>query len=203
MNSSKDIYRLKVPTPKSWSTKAKENLDLLLIDHAWCEKRAAIFALKLIQCYPRYGWLLHECSRIVREEMRHFEMVQDLMNERGVTYHALSSPVYAKALHQMIQSEEPYRFLDLCLVGALIEARSCERFKCLQTVLEDQGICDFYQTLYHAEKRHFLGYIDMARQVASEEAIAKRWDVLSTKEGELIMAPEGVFRFHSGQPKST
>jgi tRNA-(ms[2]io[6]A)-hydroxylase len=195
---------LLVPTPDAWLAMAVSRLDLLLLDHAQCEKKAASTALNLIYRYPQYDDLIYRLSRFAREELRHFEKVLDLMKARGYRYDHLAPGRYAKGLHEQIEKSEPARLIDTLLVCAFIEARSCERFRALLPRL-DAELAKFYGGLLAAEERHFTTYLAMAESFALPQGIdvASRITRLAQKEAELIQAPDSVFRFHSGVPEQS
>lgn len=190
------------PTPRAWVDWALDNQSLLLIDHANCEKKAASTALNLLYRYVDHYQLLDKLSRLAREELRHFEQVIALMKARGVTYPQLSASRYAGALKQQVRTAEPGRLTDTLLVGAIIEARSCERFAMLAPVL-DKELGEFYQSLLKSESRHFVDYLKLAEAVASRREIEERLSLLLACERELIEEPDTEFRFHSGVPPAT
>ena len=184
-------------TPAAWVSWAMENPELLLVDHANCEKKAASTALNLMYRYVDQPRLLHKLSRLAREELRHFEQVFALMQKRGVAYPQLSASRYAGELRRAVRGNEPGRLVDTLLVGALIEARSCERFAALIPVL-DAELADFYSSLLKSEARHFEDYLGMAAGLAPAAEINERLAVLRSREAELIQSPDTEFRFHSG-----
>ena len=184
-------------TPLSWVEWALENPEVLLVDHANCEKKAASTALNLMYRYVDQPRLLHKLSRLAREELRHFEQVFALMQKRGVAYPQLTASRYAGELRRAVRGNEPGRLVDTLLVGALIEARSCERFAALIPVL-DAELADFYSSLLKSEARHFEDYLGLAAGLASAAEIDERLAVLRTREAELIQSPDAEFRFHSG-----
>jgi tRNA-(ms[2]io[6]A)-hydroxylase len=187
-------------TPAAWVDWALENPAILLIDHANCEKKAASSALNLLYRYVEQDKLLHKMSRLAREELRHFEQVCSLMQDRGVPYVQLSAGRYAGELRKCVRGNEPGRLLDTLLVGAVIEARSCERFAALAPHLDDE-LGDFYRSLLKSESRHFLDYLKLARGVADEPEIAQRLELVMAREQELVQSADTEFRFHSGVPK--
>ena len=191
---------LQSTTSTQWLLHIPNNLDTLLLDHAWCEKRAAAFALRLIQSYPQHTFLLKPCARLAREELRHFELVMELLGELNITYRSLSIASYGKKLHQWVRSDEPGRFVDLCLIAALIEARSCERFHAMIPHLPTKKLQTFYHKLYLAEKRHFTVYLDFACNVMDSNTVLKRLDYLGEKEALILAQSEKIFRVHSGIP---
>ena len=187
------------PTPQSWVDWALVNQDLLLVDHANCEKKAASTALNLMYRYVDHYSLLTRLSRLAREELRHFEQVIALMKRRDIAYPQLSAARYAGELRQQVRNHEPARLVDTLLVGAIIEARSCERFAALVPVLDDE-LAQFYASLLKSESRHFADYLKLAGALGSAEDIAARLPVLLQRERELIETGDEVFRFHSGVP---
>jgi len=189
------------PTPPAWVTWATQNPALLLIDHANCEKKAASTALNLLYRYVEHHKLLHKLSRLAREELRHFEQVIAIMRARGVLYSQLTASRYAGELRQQVRSHEPGRLVDTLLVGAIIEARSCERFAALIPVL-DAELGAFYRSLLQSEARHFNDYLKLALDVSSQAEISRRLPVLLACEQRLIETPDEEFRFHSGVPRA-
>ena len=190
---------LACPTPGAWVDWALENQDILLIDHANCEKKAASTALNLMYRYVEHHDLLHKLSRLAREELRHFEQVIAIMNQRGVDYPQLAAARYAGSLRKEVRTREPARLVDTLLIGAIIEARSCERFAALAPELDDE-LRGFYLSLLKSESRHFRDYLKLAEEAGSADEVAARLSVLLARERELIESPDTEFRFHSGVP---
>lgn len=189
-----------VPTPDSWLRKASSDLPTLLIDHANCEKKAASTALNLMYRYVEYPDLLQALSKLAREELRHFEQVLGKMAEREIVYEQMTSARYAGEMRRLVQTHEPKRLIDLLVMSAVIEARSCERFGRLCEVL-DADLASFYSSLLNSEKRHFLSYLNFANEIAGNEAaVAARLSVFLAADAELITGPDEQFRFHSGAP---
>lgn len=186
------------PTPVAWLEWAQANPDILLIDHAQCEKKAASTAMSLLYRYVDQPLLLSKMSQLAREELLHFEQVVTLMEHRGVAYHHLTASRYAEGLRQQMRSSDPERLIDLLIIGALIEARSCERFACLIPYL-DEELAKFYRTLVKSEGRHFEDYLLLARQ-QTHASIDDRIALFVAREQALITSPDTVFRFHSGVP---
>lgn len=189
------------PTPEAWLVCAAGRLEELLIDHANCELKAASSALAIIYRYPERDELVWQMSRLAREELRHFEQVRQMLTERGIAFRKLSASRYASSLHDAVRRQEPYRLLDTLIVGALIEARSCERFGALIPHLpEDIG--RFYHGLLASESRHFRHYLAFAREITEvpDAAFEQRVAELLAEENRIIRAPDSSFRFHSGLP---
>lgn len=186
-------------TPAGWVAAAVEDVGLLLLDHANCEKKAAATAMGLMHRYPENAHLVSKMSRLAREELRHFEQVGKIMAQRGVAFRSVSASRYASHLHGEIRKKDPGRLVDTLLVGALIEARSCERFAALGPHL-DVELGKFYASLLKSEARHFMDYLKLAGTVAGESELAERLAVFSALEQELIESPDRELRFHSGVP---
>jgi tRNA-(ms[2]io[6]A)-hydroxylase len=188
-------------TPDSWVTAAAERWQELLVDHLGCEKKAASTALALIFAYPQDAPLSLALSRLAREELRHFEQVQGLMMELQVPFARAKPGRYAGGLRAVSNTTEPHRKLDLLLTGALIEARSAERFAKLAPRLP-APLDRFYAQLQRSEARHFQLYLRLAIQVAHEGGLdwSARLAVLARREAELATQPDEQFRFHSGAP---
>lgn len=187
-------------TPDRWIEVAAkpENLCLLLTDHAHCEKKAASTAMTLMFRYVDRPDLLNKMSRLAREELIHFEQVLAIMQERGMVYDHLSPSRYASGLRKHVRTSEPGRLIDVLIIGALIEARSCERFAKLAPFLDEQ-LAKFYCSLLKSEARHYQDYLHLAREYAGEP-IDGRIAFFCEVERELIEAGDEEFRFHSGTP---
>jgi len=183
-------------TPQRWIENALANQDLMLIDHAHCEKKAASTALSLMYRYVDNTDLLNKMSRLAREELRHFEQVLAIMKKRGVSYGHLSPARYAAGLRQEVRTEDPGRLVDVLIVGAIIEARSCERFAALAPHL-DATLSDFYTGLLKSEARHYRDYLTLAEQAAGN-SVEDRVEAFLALEQQLIETPDTEFRFHSG-----
>ncbi|MGE0622518.1 MAG: tRNA-(ms[2]io[6]A)-hydroxylase [Pseudomonadales bacterium] len=183
-------------TPGLWFEQAASHVDALLIDHANCEKKAAGNALSLLYRYVDKPELLHTLSRLAREELRHFEQVLAVMEKRGVAYVHLTPSRYAAGLRDLIRTSEPGRLIDTLLMGAVVEARSCERFHGLLGVLPE-ALAAFYGRLLASEARHFRGYLALARRYATEPLDEPLQRMLE-RDAELVCRPDREFRFHSG-----
>ncbi len=191
---------LQVPTPHQWIDAALDNLEILLIDHAHCEKKAAGTALKLMFRYTDYALLQHKLSRLAREELRHFEQVLAMIESRGYRYRPLQASRYARCLHEGIRTTEPGRLADTLIVGAIIEARSCERFAAIAPHLEDEALAKYYRFLLKSESRHFTDYLALARSVDTDLEARIRFFI--EREADLITSADDRFRFHSGVPST-
>lgn len=189
---------LRARTPHAWFAAAPTHLDELLIDHANCEKKAAGTALSLLYRYVDRPRLLQTLSRLAREELKHFEQVHEKLTARSISYRHLSSSRYAAGLRTCVRAHEPHRLVDTLLTGAVVEARSCERFVGLTEVL-DAELAGFYERLLISEARHFRQYLALAESYAEGSFDAKLDEILA-RDAALVSSPDGQFRFHSGPP---
>ena len=159
---------LGAPTPPAWVDAAAdpEALPTLLVDHANCEKKAASTALAMLFRYEEHDELTERLSRLAREELRHFEQVRQLLRQRGIAWRRVPASRYAAGLAEAVRATEPGRLVDRLIVGAFIEARSCERFALLAPRL-DPELGRFYGGLLASEARHFRHYLALARGFAA------------------------------------
>lgn len=190
-----------VATPDEWVDEACRRIPELLLDHANCELKAASTALGFLYRYPDRTALAQRMSRLAREELRHFEQVRSIMQDMNVPFDRLSASRYAGGLRAAVRDDEPHKLLDLLLVGALIEARSCERFAKLAPHLPSK-LGKFYSGLLASEARHFEHYIALAKTECevSDDEVEARLTELKQLEANLITDPDPQFRFHSGTP---
>ncbi len=187
-------------TPRAWVDWALANPELLLIDHAHCEKKAASTAVNLMFRYVDKPELLDALSRLAREELLHFEQVLEIMRERGIEFRHITPSRYAGRLQAEARTHEPARLVDVLIIGAFIEARSCERFAALAPEL-DADLGRYYRFLLNSEARHFQDYLRLAELYAGEP-IDDRIAAFAAVEQELVESPDEAFRFHSGVPAS-
>jgi tRNA 2-(methylsulfanyl)-N6-isopentenyladenosine37 hydroxylase len=191
---------LQCGTPDSWLAQVQGNLPTLLIDHANCEKKAASTALNLIYRYVDKPKLMLQLSKLAREELRHFEQVLAVLRRRDIEYVHVSPSRYAAGLREGVRTFEPARLIDILVVSAIVEARSCERFSRIIAVL-DSELAQFYTSLLKSEARHFDVYLKMAWQYA-DEPIDDRIEYFLDLDQRLVESPDEQFRFHSGIPMS-
>lgn len=188
-------------TPEAWLLEASKpsNLPIILQDHANCEKKAAGTAMNLMFRYGYFQTLQVKLAQLVREEMLHYEQVLDIMMQRGQPWQAVSAGRYAAGLRKEIRTYEPQALIDVLIVGAFVEARSCERFAALAPYMDDE-LSKFYRFLLKSEARHFEDYLTLAQSVNPQEDIAPRVAIFRQLEQELILSPDKELRFHSGIP---
>lgn len=191
---------LGAPTPPAWLEAAADPaaLPVLLADHANCEKKAASTALSLIFRYEEETRLVDRLSRLAREELRHFEQVQQLMRRMGIAWQRVGASRYARGLAEIARPGEPGRLVDRLVAGAFIEARSCERFAMLAPRLPVE-VGRFYEGLLASEARHFEHYLGMARRYGGE-TVEARVARFREVENALVTTPDPELRFHSGPP---
>ncbi|APX63286.1 tRNA-(ms[2]io[6]A)-hydroxylase [Acinetobacter schindleri] len=193
-------------TPKAWLDEALQNLEILMQDHANCEKKAASTAMNLMFRYSFFVDLQVKLAQLVREEMLHYEQVLEFMNKRGQQWTGLSAGRYAGGLRKEIRTYEPESLIDVLVIGAFVEARSCERFYALAPHV-DEELGRYYRYLLKSESRHFEDYLALAMDVAKtaklknpKEDIQARIEHIREVEKNLILSPDEMFRFHSGVP---
>jgi tRNA-(ms[2]io[6]A)-hydroxylase len=185
-------------TPDAWLEEALHQQDILLIDHANCEKKAAATAMSLLYKFSEHTELLRKMSHLAREELLHFEQVVNLLAERRIRYIHFGASRYAGGLRDQLRKDARGQLIDTLIVGAFVEARSCERFARLAPLL-DPVLARFYRGLLRSEARHFQDYLSLA-QLYSKEDIAPHVQRIRAVEEQLITSEDPVFRFHSGVP---
>ncbi len=189
---------LPCPTPDAWLEEALRQQSVLLIDHANCEKKAAATAMNLLYRYSDRTELLQKMAQLAREELLHFEQVVKLLEQRQIEYAYLSASRYAGGLRSHIRHDRCHVLTDTLIIGAFVEARSCERFARLAPLL-DAPLARFYRGLLKSESRHYQDYLFLARLYADED-ITPQIERLRAVEHGLISSPDSEFRFHSGVP---
>jgi tRNA 2-(methylsulfanyl)-N6-isopentenyladenosine37 hydroxylase len=192
---------LRAATPASWLAAACAHPEVLLIDHANCEKKAASTALSLMFAYAEDLDLAARMSRLAREELRHYEQVAKLMGALKIVPQRLAPGRYAAGMRRLVSAGEPQREVDLMICGAFIEARSCERFEQLGKAA-DSPMGELFRGLHEAEARHYRIYLALAERAAARSGtdLEARIAKFAALEADLITSPDDVFRFHSGVP---
>ena len=173
----KNILGLQLPTDPRWVDLAALSLQEILTDHAWCEQKAATSCISLVQRYSDKASLVNELMPIVTEEWGHFRMVVQELRKRNLELGKQRKDEYVNALLDFVQKggAEEGRLLDQLLLCALIEARSCERFKRLSEGLDDEYLSRFYRRFMESEAGHYRTFIDIAREYVAEDIVWKRW----------------------------
>ena len=179
---------LKLPTDPRWANSIEENLEKILVDHAYCEQKAASTAISLIVTYPELSDLVTSMISLAKEEMTHFSMVHKLIIERNMTLgKERVDPYVRKVLDFFPKGDHRMkRLVYRLLVAALIEARSCERFKVLSQKLSDEKLKKFYKKLMISEAGHYTLFLGLARKYGDRNDVDKLWNSLLKYEGEII-----------------
>ncbi len=191
------INALKQPTRWEWVEQAIANLDIILLDHSHCERKAAGVALNLMFRYPSNTLLVRKLTAISREELEHFEQVNQWLEKRGIALGHLSSPPYAAKLKTQIRHQEPNRLLDSLLVSGLIEARSHERLGLLAEHLPHPELAQFYRGLMASEARHYGIYRLLADTYFDTKIVSHRREELAIFESETLATLHFEPRIHS------
>ena len=179
---------LKLPSDPRWVNIAEKNLEEILSDHAFCEQKAASTAISLIVSFPEYTELVKEMIALVEEEMSHFKMVHDLILERGFNLGRDRKDAYVSKLLQFFPKggSRTTQLVHRLLLAALIEARSCERFRLLSEHLEDKKLAKFYRKLMISEANHYTLFLGLARQYGDRNEVDQKWDSLLEYEAEIM-----------------
>jgi tRNA-(ms[2]io[6]A)-hydroxylase len=196
------MLNLHAPTAPDWSERIRLDVPTLLVDHAHCEKKAASTAIQLIFTHQDRQEMMAPLSELAREELRHFEQCLRLLERRGIPFIRLRPSPYAATLRKACRKEEPAKTVDVLLVCALIEARSCERMKILSETLEDRELAGFYGELLASEARHHTTYIDMASAFEDRAVVMARLAELAIVESEVLFATPDEARMHSAGPRT-
>lgn len=184
-------------TQTAWIEQALENMDVILLDHSHCERKATGTAINLMFRYPSYSKLVRQLTAIAREELEHFDQVNQILETRGIPLAPLNAPPYAKGLMSQIRTQEPDRLLDSLLVSGLIEARSHERLGLLGTHLADPKLAAFYRSLMASEARHFGIYWLLADTYFDRDLVQTRLAELAIVESDLLSTLYAEPRIHS------
>lgn len=184
------MFRLKLPTDPRWANIAENNLEEILSDHAWCEQKAATNAIHLIIQNSEKPEFVSEMLKISIEEMEHFKMVHDIILERGYEFLRERKDDYvgelAKYMKKNSDGSRESGLIERLLFAAMIEARSCERFKVLSDTIKDQKLAKFYRELMESEAEHYTTFITFARKYAETIDVEKRWNAWLEEEARII-----------------
>jgi tRNA-(ms[2]io[6]A)-hydroxylase len=186
---------LQLPTDPRWADLAQMSLEDILTDHAYCEQKAASSCISLIQSYPLHEELVAALAPVVSEEWMHFRLVVEELKKRGLKLGLQRKDEYIAAISKFVQKggkKEGY-LLDRLLMCALIEARSCERFRLLHEQLHDRELADFYYTFMVAEASHYKLFLSLAKHYINEASVMKRWEEWLVFEAEVMhqLTPRG------------
>ncbi len=179
---------LKLPTDPRWVNIVEKNIEEILTDHAFCEQKATSTAISLIVSFPEYSDLVDEMTKLVKEEISHFKMVHDKILARGFVLGRDRKDEYVQQLLTFFPKggSRTIQLVHRLLYAALIEARSCERFKLLSEELEDKELADFYRSLMVSEANHYTMFLNFARTYGDRSEVDEKWQALLTFEAEIM-----------------
>jgi tRNA-(ms[2]io[6]A)-hydroxylase len=181
------MFKLKLPTDPRWANIAEGNIQEILTDHAWCEQKAATNAISLIIMLSEYPEIVTELLAIAQEELDHFNQVHEIIKKRGYTFGKARKDDYVNELAKfVVQGTREKLIIDKLLFAAMIEARSCERFKVLTENIKDEELKTFYKELMISEANHYTTFIGFARQMGDVDAVNKRWEEWLEHEAKVI-----------------
>ncbi len=187
--AKKVLLGLRLATDERWAKLCESNLDAVLSDHAWCEQKAASNAISTITKYPMYPELVDALTAVAIEEMEHFQMVVDKIRSKGMELHYEQKDSYVAELAKHILfggGSRENQLVNRLLFSAMIEARSCERFRLLTETLDDPELVEFYRELMISEARHYTTFLGLARKYGKGIDVDKRWKEFLDYEGEII-----------------
>lgn len=185
-------------TPRAFVDRFEADLDEMLLDHAHCEKKAASTALSMMFRYPDNPDLIDVLGEIVEEEMAHFKLVLQRIKGRGGRFGRQRPSRYAGKLATFVDTHSAqWECIDRLLMCALIEARSCERFKLLGDHLRDPELAEFYRSLFESEARHYTTYLKLALQLGEESAVRARLQAFAEHEAAVCAEGEAIPRLHA------
>lgn len=190
MKAAKDKFTLglELPTDPRWTNIAQKNIKDILIDHAYCEQKAASSCISLIIQHPDREKLVDMLTPVVKEEWEHFERVVAELKKRGYTLGAQRKDEYVEELTKFVKKggSREQHLVEKLLLNALIEARSCERFKILWKSIPDKDLAEFYHELMISEAGHYKKFLQLAKEYLSAEIVMKRWEEWLAYEAELM-----------------
>lgn len=189
MTATKTTLGLELPTDPRWVNIAEKNIEDILVDHAYCEQKAASSCISLIIQFPERSKLVEILTPVVAEEWAHFEMVIEHLNKRGFALGRARNDEYVQQLSKVMKKggSREEQLVERLLMNALIEARSCERFKILWKNLEDEELQKFYYELMVSEAGHYHNFIELAKEYMEEKKVEQRWSEFLREEAEIVM----------------
>jgi len=189
---------LKLPTDPRWARAAEMHLSEILTDHAYCEQKAASTAISLVVTYPELSDLVTEMAALAREEMSHFEMVHKRILERGLTLGRERKDEYVAAVTKFFapHGDRMKRLVHRLLLAALIEARSCERFRVLSESVQDEELAQFYARLMASEANHYTMFLKFARKYGQRDEVDRLWKDLLAYEAQVVASFTNPERVH-------
>jgi tRNA 2-(methylsulfanyl)-N6-isopentenyladenosine37 hydroxylase len=187
---------LRCASSEEWIQSVNQDPQAVLSDHAHCEKKAALMAISLINRYTHKPELVRAMAELAQEEMQHFAMVIDKLDERGYSLDYDAGDEYVQRLHSAMRKNEPHRLLDALIVASLVEARSCERFSLLSEHCTDDDLKTFYRSLLESEAKHRSEFLKLARLYYKREKVDARLKELSEIEAEIVMNLQNAATMH-------
>lgn len=183
---------LELPTDPRWVNIAEMNIRGILVDHAYCEQKAASSCISLIVAYPEKDKLVDVLTPVVAEEWNHFERVMQELRKRGYGLDRPRKDLYVEKLNQVVRrgGSREQQLLEKLLMNALIEARSCERFKLLWKNISDRALSEFYYELMVSEAGHYRNFLALAKEYIPEEEVMQRWRELLQEEAAIMLQME-------------
>ena len=180
---------LKMPTDPRWVNIVEKNIEDILTDHAWCEQKAASTAMSIIVRFPEFPDLVQEMIALAKEELEHFELVTQKIKDRNMVLGFDQRDPYVKDLskHIMTGGSRTNQLVETLLMAAMIEARSCERFRVLSEEIADEDLRKFYRGLMASEARHYTLFLRFARKYGDEIDVDKKWEAFLEYEGQLML----------------
>lgn len=180
---------LKLPTDPRWVNVVEKNISEILTDHAYCEQKAASYAISLITKYPDIPEIVDKMAALAMEEMEHFQMVHDIIKDRGLSLGRERKDPYVHDLMSFIKrgGNDEMVLVDRLLIAAMIEARSCERFRVLSENIEDEFLAKFYHDLMASEARHYTMFLKLAKKYGVGVDVDKRWKEFLEREAEIML----------------
>jgi tRNA 2-(methylsulfanyl)-N6-isopentenyladenosine37 hydroxylase len=184
------VLRLQLPTDPRWVNIVEKNIEEILSDHAWCEQKAATNAITIVTNNPEHADLVTDLLALAKEELEHFQMVHDIIRKRGLTFRRETKDAYVVELANYMKSSNNGTrvsgLVERLLFSAMIEARSCERFKLLSEQISDPELAKFYRELMESEAGHYTTFITYARKYGQDIDVEKRWREWIAFEAEII-----------------
>jgi tRNA-(ms[2]io[6]A)-hydroxylase len=182
------MFKLKLPTDPRWARIAESNIEEVLTDHAWCEQKAATNCISLITMLPEHTHIITELIKIAQEELEHFEQVHEIIKSKGWVLGRERKDHYVNELYQFIKKggSRQSHLVERLLFSAMIEARSCERFKVLSDTIDDEEMAKFYRDLMISEANHYAVFINFANEIGKGLDVKKRWEEWLAYEAEII-----------------
>lgn len=192
MDYSKNVLGLQLPSDPRWVNIAEKNIGDILIDHAWCEQKAASSCISLIVMFPEKEALVEMLTPVVAEEWSHFERVLEQLEKRGIKLGSIRRDEYVLELsrHERKGGSRERQLMDKLLINALIEARSCERFKLLWKYIPDEELQKFYYELMVSEAGHYRNFLQLAKEYMPADIVEERWQELLRTEADIMRTME-------------